>query len=231
MIGTTNVPRRARAWSALVALTGAIGLTGAVTACDDDDLTGPIGGVTAIRDESFDFTTLNTFAMPDTVIQFSPLTGTPLPVSRQFDNTVLDEVRQNLLLRGYTQVADPTTQRPDFVVLVGTTATTNYDAYLTYPWYDYWGYYDGWGWYAPGFTSAWNLVYPWYPQIGVTAYDRGTLVVTIVPTLSVNPLSKTVNASWAGIGTALLNGQLNDANVSAAVDQMFQLSPYLTNTP
>jgi hypothetical protein len=230
MIGTKNATRRTRATWALV---GVVGLMGGLMACgdDDDDITGPTGIVTTVRDQSFNFTTLHTFAMPDTVVQFVPLTGSPLAVSRNFDQVALTEVRQNLLARGYIQVANAAETKPDFVVLVGSTATTNYDAYVTTAWYDTWGFYSGWGWYAPGFNSSWSLVYPWYTQVGVTAYDRGTLVVTIIPTLSVNALNQSINASWAGVASALLNGTVTSTTVAGAVDEMFQRSPYLTNSP
>lgn len=197
---------------------------------DDDDITNPVSVVTAVRDQSFNFSSLHTFAMPDTVVQFAPLTGTPLSVPRTFDQVALDEVRLNLLARGYQETTNPAVNQPDFVVLVSTTATTNYDAYATYPWYGYWGFYSGWGWYAPGFTNSWNLVYPWYPTVGVTSYDRGTLLVTIVPTLTVNPLSQTIKSSWAGVASTLLNGTVTANSVSNAVDEMFALSPYLVSS-
>jgi hypothetical protein len=198
---------------------------------DDDDITGPTGVVVTFRDTTFNFTTLHTFAMPDTVIHFTALTGTPQDPSRQFDATALNEVRQNLIARGYTQVTDPRTTRPDFIVLVGATATTNYNAWVSYSWYSYYGFYSGWGWYAPGFGTDWGIFYPWYPTVGVTAYERGTLLVTIVPTLSVNPLSKQISAAWAGAATGLLNGEITATTVQNAVDIMFQQSPYLTASP
>ena len=229
MTGTTSTSRRTRAlWTSI----GIIGLMGGLAACDDDDddITAPTAAVAVVRDQNFAFATLHTFAMPDTVVQFAPRTGVPLEVSREFDRTALDEVRQNLLLRGYTQVTNPQTTRPDFVVLVGSTATTNYNAYVSYPWYDVWGFYSGWGWYAPGFSTNWGIVYPWFGEVGVTAYDRGTLVVTIIPTVSVNPLSQEVSASWAGVASAVLNGTITSTTVANAVDVMFQKSPYLTAT-
>jgi hypothetical protein len=140
---------------------------GSLAACDDD-ITGATGVVTAIRDRSFNFATLNTFAMPDTVVQLTAVTGSPIAVSRTCDRTALDQVRANLVLRGYTEVANPRFTKPDFIVLVGSTATTSYDAYVTYPWYDVWGFYPGWGWYAPGFNSTWNLVYPYVPQVALS---------------------------------------------------------------
>jgi hypothetical protein len=229
MIGTTSTSRRTRG---LWTLIGVIGLMGGLAACDDDDddITGPTGVVTVVRDQNFAFATLHTFAMPDTVIHFAPLTGAALDVSREFDRAALDEVRQNLLLRGYTQVTNPQTTQPDFVVLVGSTATTNYNAYVSYPWFDVWGFYPGWGWYTPGFSSAWGIAYPWSGEVGVTAYDRGTMVVTIIPTVSVNATNEMVNASWAGVASALLDGTVTSTSVANAVDLMFQKSPYLTAT-
>lgn len=227
MIGTTNASRHTRVWRTLIGLTV---LMGGLAACSEDEVTNPTVGVTAVADQNFNFTTLHTFAMPDTVVQFTALTGTPIAVSRAFDQVALNQVRNNLIARGYTQVATPSETRPDFIVLVGSTATTNYNAFVTYPWFNTWSFYSGWAWYTPGFTSSWNLVYPWYSTVGVTAYDRGTLVVTIIPTLSVNPLAQTIDASWAGIASALLNGTITSTTVASAVDQMFQLSPYLTAT-
>jgi len=231
MIGTADALRRTKAMYALV---GLVAFTGSAIGCsssDDDNVTNPpVGVVTAVRDQSFDFTKLHTFSMPDTVVQFVPKTGTPLTVPRTFDQVALNEVRANLLARGYVEETHPVLNRPDFVVLVGSTATTNYDAYATYPWYSYWGFYPGWGFYEPGFTNAWNLIYPWYPTVGVTSYDRGTLVVTLVPTVTINPLSQSVSAEWAGVASAVLNGQVSSTSISNAVDQMFQLSPYLVSS-
>jgi hypothetical protein len=87
-------------------------------------------------------------------------------------------------------------------------------------------------WYAPGFTAAWGLTYPWYSLQGVTAYDRGSLIVTIVPTSSIDPVNRTVKAAWAGAATSvLIDPNVTSATISAAIDQMFALSPYLVPGP
>ena len=210
-------------------------LAGTTVGCGDDDndvvAVIPTPVVRTVRDPSFSFTNLRTFAMPDTVAHFTAVTGTPLAVSREFDRTVLDQVKANLIARGYVQVTAPATVAPDFVVLVGATAATNYNAYATYSWYPYYGYYSGWGWYAPGFTSDWTLIYPFYPTVGVTSFDRGTFLVTIVPTTTVNPLGRSINGEWAGTATSLLDGNVTSTMVQAAVDEMFIQSPYLTAAP
>jgi hypothetical protein len=136
----------------------------------------------------------------------------------------------NLLARGYTEVTD-TGVRADFVVLVGATASENYNAWVGYPWYGVWGFYPGWGWYAPGFDGSWTIVYPWYGYVGVTAYQRGTLVVDLIPTLSVNPLARSVRSAWAGVATGVLDGTQSAATITAAIDRMFDLSPYLVAGP
>jgi hypothetical protein len=227
MMPTTTVLRR------MCTLLPTLGMLSVMTvACDDDDddfIPTPV--VRTVRNPTFtnaDFARLRTFAMPDTVAHFVALTGTPLPVSREFDQTVLDQVRANLTARGYVQVTN--NSQPDFVVLVGATAATNYDPYATYSWYPYYGYYSGWGWYTPGFTTDWTVVYPFYGSIGVTAVERGTFLVSIIPTLTVNPLGKSFNAEWAGSATSLLDGNITSDVVINAVNDMFIQSPYLQST-
>jgi len=229
MTATPQTWRRARGYLPLVGLVAALG----ITACDDnnDDVVGipvPTGTVATFRDTTFNFQAIRTFSMPDTVVQFAPVTGSPLDVPRTFDRTILDRVRADFIARGYVEDTDPQATRPDFVVLVGSTATTNYNAFVGYSWYGYWGFYPGWGWYAPGFDTSWGIVYPWYPYVGVTAYDRGTVVVTVIPTLTVNPLNHSVTSAWAGVATALQNGTITTTIVNNAIDEMFRQSPYLT---
>jgi hypothetical protein len=90
-----------------------------------------------------------------------------------------------------------------------------------------WGFYPGWGWYAPGFNSGWTIIYPWFPVVGVTSYERGTLVVDLIPTVSVNPQASSIRSAWAGVATGILDGTQTATTVEAAIDRMFELSPYL----
>jgi hypothetical protein len=234
MIWTSEAGRRARTLLPVIGL--ASGLAGMVACNSDGDLFNVIipapttGVVLTFKDSSFNFTTLHTFTMPDTVIHFAPVTGNAIDITRQFDATILNQVRQDFLARGYTEVADPRVTQPDFVVLVGATATQNYNAWVGYSWFGVWGFFPGWGWYAPGFNTSWGIVYPWFPVVGVTAYDRGTLIVDLIPTVSVNPLDKTIRSAWAGVATGLLVNATT-TTITNAIDAMFAQSPYLTATP
>ena len=160
----------------------------------------PTGTVVTFRDTKFDFTHLQTFAMPDTVVHFAPVdrhgVESAAPTIRRFSS----RVRADFLARGYTETRIPHDD-PDFVVLVGATATQNYNAYVGYSWYGDWGFYPGWGWYAPGLRHQLGH------RVSVVSIRRRDRirprhgVVTLIPTLTVNPLDHRCRAAWAGAAT------------------------------
>jgi hypothetical protein len=216
-------------------LVPALGLFGALTGlgCDDsNDVVVPTinSAVAVFKDSSFDFTTLRTFSMPDTIVHLFPLGEAAQAVTRQFDRVAINQVRQDLRARGYVEITNASI-RPDFVVLVGATATPNYNAFVGYPWFTFWGFYRGWAWFSPGFSTTWGIIYPWFSVVGITSFDRGTLIVDLIPTASVNTTTRTIRSAWTGVAASLLNGSITSVTVSAAVDRMFQLSPYLTAPP
>src|SRR6476646_8710610 len=117
----TTKTRRARALLPTIALLAAsVGLG----ACGDDDDIVAVNptAVTTFNDASFNFASLPTIAMPDTVVHFAPLTRTPLTVTRQFDQTALNQLGADFLARGYTQVPAGAAVRPFFLELAATTA-------------------------------------------------------------------------------------------------------------
>ena len=185
------------------------------------------GVVMTFNDGSVDFGALTTFAMPDTIVHISP-SGSPLAISRQYDSLALTRVRQDLLARGYTEIGDSVKVPPSFIVLVGATATTNYQPWMPCQWYSTWGFYSGWDWYPPGFTSDWLMLFPWSVVFGSMVVDRGTIVVTLVPTSSVNQISRSVKSAWAGLATAALDEvPVTSDGVRSAIDEMFRQSPFL----
>jgi hypothetical protein len=228
MLERMGMERRRRALP-IIALGAGLAVIAAIAACSDDEITSPpvVGAVAVFKDSTFNFGNLRTFSMPDTIIHIAPLTGVPLDVPRTDDQAILNQVRDDFIARGFTLETNPQTVAPSFVVLVSSTATTNYNAYVNYVWFPDWGFYAGWNWYAPGFDNTWTIVYPWFPIVGVTAYDRGSLFVQLIPTTTINPLAKSFTSAWVGASTALLNGAVTPAVATAAVDSMFALSPYL----
>jgi hypothetical protein len=232
MIGKTEARRRG---STLLAAIAVVGVFGAMAACsDDDDIIIPAGSVTTFADSSFDFTTLHTFAMADTVAHLVNVGVNPVPTTNVFDQTILSQVRADLLARGYTEITEPSTTRPDFVVLTGVSASDNYNAFITANWFSYWGTSPIWGWLPAGVDPSWTIIYPWFNPGTVVTFQRTTLIVTIEPTTPVvNPLlgQKELRAAWAGVATSLLGQQnITNTNVQNAINIMFQQSPYLVNS-
>lgn len=186
------------------------------------------GMVMTFNDGSVDFGALNTFAMPDSIVHIAPATGTPLDISRQYDSVVLERVRRNFVSRGYTEVSAPSNKTPSFVVLVGATAMTDFRPWAPYPWYASWSFYDGWGWYSPGFNADWMLIFPWSVVFGGMVVDRGTILITVVPTASVNQIGKSMRSAWAGLATAELDDvSLTADGLRSCIDEMFRQSPFL----
>jgi hypothetical protein len=232
MIGKTEARRRG---STLLAAIAVVGVFGAMAACsDDDDIIIPTGSVTTFADSSFDFTTLHTFAMADTVAHLVNVGVNPVATTNVFDQTILSQVRADLLARGYIEIAEPSVTRPDFVVLTGVSASDNYNAFITSNWFAYWGTSPIWGWLPAGVDPSWTIIYPWFNPGTVVTFQRSTLIVTIEPTTPVvNPLlgQKELRAAWAGVATSLLGQQnLTNTNVQNAINIMFQQSPYLVNS-
>jgi len=127
MIGTPQFGRHT--WTTLRAAGLVVGVAGLLTtaACGDDGDVNLIvvpatsNIVTTFKDSTFNFTVLHTFAMPDTVVHFLPVVGAPVPISRDFDATIIARTRQDFLARGYTEVIPSASVTPDFVVLIGAT--------------------------------------------------------------------------------------------------------------
>jgi Domain of unknown function (DUF4136) len=234
MMATTQARRRAHRLVPLAGFLVGLGGLAGLTACNEDNnIVSPLTTkvIAVFKDSTFNFATLHTFAMPDTVVHFTPITGTPLDVSRQFDQTALNRVRQDLVARGYVEITNPQVVRPDFIVLVGATATQNYNAFVGYSWFSVWGFYSGWDWFKPGFNTTWGIIYPWFGVVGVTAYQRGTLIVDLIPTSEVNLTTRTIRSAWTGVAASLLDGSVDANTVNTAIDEMFRLSPYLTASP
>ena len=211
----------------------AIGLlTGMAVACDDDDLVVdvvPTPVVRTIRNPAFDFATLRTFAMPDTVAHFNTTGSTSSDLTRAFDRVVFQQLRANLTARGYVEVLNPQTTQPDFVVLIGVMSNIQ-TAYQTYSFNPTTAITAG-GEDAPGFTNDWTIVYPFYSSANVITFDRGTFLVTFVPTATLNAPARKLDAEWAGSATSLLVEGANESLVRASVDEMFVQSPYLVAGP
>jgi hypothetical protein len=82
-----------------------------------------------------------------------------LPISRDFDEMIINLVKTNVGNLGYTLIDQDDvndTNLPDVVFEIYAIASENWVAWQSYPWYGWWGW---WGWW-PGWGPGWGPGYP-----------------------------------------------------------------------
>ena len=171
-------------------------------------------------DKSADFSTLTTFSMPDSIVYFSNDKNTT--VDHQFDEAILQVVRNNFVNLGYQEMADPTeTNKPSFVVMVSGFSNVNYGYFIN-------NWYNNWNWYWTGWWPGWGYdpYYPWAP-VNVYSYRTGSIVVEMVGTTP--RADEKIPVLWTGIADGLLQGSNSSIQnrVTKELNQCFNQSPYL----
>lgn len=198
----------------------AVAFTLALAACyPGDQLTVEDADVVVtLFDPDADFSTKQSYAMPDSVIHLVPNGGTD-DIARDFDAQILAQVVSNMGALGFTREGDP--DDADVILLISVTVRDQI-GYTGNPWAGYWGWYypypPGWGW---GY-------YPWYGGGGtVYTYRTGTVLMDMIdPTAADSTLEK-VPTIWIGALNGLLEGNAVEERVIEGINQAFAQSPYL----
>lgn len=159
-------------------------------------------------DNTFDFKSLGTYAMPDKIVKItgSDISGDgPETIDDKYALPMLQKIEANMTALGWTKVATPETADVVLFPAVWTNTTVYY-------WYDYWC------WYYP-YYCGWGYYYPY-----VSSYTTGTMIMTIVPRTqeSVQP-----TGVWVAAINGLMSGAYDATRVNNAIDQSFKQSPYL----
>jgi len=202
------------AWAAALLLAGCY--PGGAETVEDLD------SVTTQHDPSASFSTLRTYALPDTIQEVASKGGHPLPMDHSYDTQILARVAANLDAIGLRRV-DPATETADVDVLVTFTAT-RYTEYTSYPFYDVWPGWDGFD----GYDASWGIAYPGSSG-SATVLDAGSLRMEMLDQRTANPSTRQLTAIW----TASVDGVLAGDNASIVqriekgIDQAFAQSSYL----
>lgn len=167
-------------------------------------------------DNTFDFKSNKTYAMPDKIVKVTGNTAEgskPEYVNSSTASLILSTIKTNMTAYGYTQVTD--TSLADVILFPAALETTNVAYYYNYYGYYWGGYYPYGGWYYPYGTTTYT-------------YQTGTLVLDLVYTKDLSPTGKG-RVVWAALINALLEGSTTDVNQRAvkAVNQAFTQSEYL----
>jgi hypothetical protein len=175
------------------------------------------------EDKEYDFSTINTYFLPDSVVHMVEQGD---EADHRFDEQILSALVDNLNALGWTRLPENGQNKADVVVLA-TASNQLYGSCAAYCWYCYWGWYPGWGYYPPGWGPGWGWGYP--PSMICTSYATGTVFISITEPDEASSSENKLPVVWVGIMNGLLEG--NDADIAAridkSIDQMFIQSPYL----
>ena len=166
--------------------------------------------VVTVYNKSTDFGTYTTFALADSLVEI----GDDVEVTHIYDQQILQQIRTNMLARGYQEVDDPDTA--DMVLLTGVTTFT-VEVSGCYSWGGYWG------WYYPGYPGY------CYPYSGY-AYDYkvGTVILLMVDGKNSSPGPNNASLMWTAVLGGLIEGFTTIQELLDNVDTAFTQSPYLT---
>ena len=215
--------------SRLIIATLVFSLAGLLTGCypdkidylDEYDLAG------TMYDEEADFSAYVTFHVLDTVMHITDDREDDPNLNRDHDEFILEEIRQNMLDKGYTELVNPDSlNMPDLEVFVQVMSSDFY-TYYSY-WYDYWGWYGGWDWWYPGYPIYPG--YPWYPGGGYyNSYSTGTLMIEMLDTDMSDVEDGRPGIVWMGLVDGLLTNNTSSARtrLEKQLNQVFEQSPYL----
>lgn len=183
---------------------------------------GDLDSVTTQHDATASFTTIRTYALPDTIQEVASSGGQPLPMDHSYDTRILARVEANLNAIGLRRV-DPAAETADVDVLVTFTAT-RYTEFTSYPFYDVWPDWDGFS----GYDASWGIHYP-YASASATILDAGSLRIEMLDQRTADPSTKQLTAIWTASVDGVLAGDKESIvqRIEKGIDQAFAQSPYL----
>ncbi len=163
---------------------------------DGPDYVEELDVVLTRHNDTYDFGTKTTYAMPDKIVK---ITGNleegeaPVFMPDASAALILSKIEENMTALGYERVSLES-EGADLLLLPASWETTTITV-----WYDYWywwygGYYPGWGW---------GGYYPYYPPVSVTSYTTGTLMMNLIDKTEVGANGNPVT-QW----NAIINGVL-----------------------
>ena len=172
-------------------------------------------------EEDFNFSGIQTYFMPDTVLDLADPDGEEEPVKGDLDDYTLEQIETNLAAMGWTKMnldeIDESNQ-PDIIVVTHKLITRTSGAiyypptYPGYPWYGGWGgWYGGWGGYG----------YPVY-----YSYSTGTLIIDMYDPATTE--TDDVGPVWKGVLDGLLSNSRPDheVRIERGVAQCFKQPPF-----
>jgi hypothetical protein len=228
-----------KSWFAGVRVAALVGFAAALPACYPGEVTNlsQLDVVVTLHADTVDFTQFNSIAIIDSIIHLRDPDdpSDTVPISRDFDDLIVETTVNNYSAFGWNVVLVPADQTefppdstPDFVTFLGVTASSNYFAYVTYPWWGYWGWWGGWGWW-PGYGPGWGWGWPCCGSVNTGSYATGTVILYQFDPNTPVPADSLLNAIWTGALNGVISGSQSGtaSRISNGINQMFSQSQYL----
>lgn len=169
-------------------------------------------------DSSYNFGSVNSYIMPDTVVDILGSGGGT--GDHQYDNVILSQVATQLNNLGWTRVFDTLTTKPDVAVMINALSSTY--SYSYYDWYDYWGWYGYW----PPYYGGGGYYYPWGTYS--YSYTVGTLLIQMSEYVPTQASAKdSIKFVWVAGINGVISGSNISSRISTDINQAFKQSPYL----
>ncbi len=210
----------------LLLLLGSLALVLVLGACypnQPEDL-GETGLVITIDNPEGNYNGLQFWAMPDTVKPLiNPDDSSSEPLSRQYDETILETIANQMAARGFVRIYDPGfaagDTMPHVVVEVGAVQSDAWIGFI-YWGYGYWGY-PGYGW--------------GYPSTGYYKYTQGTVIWGMTDWRGVTEDNHqdpdlVTPVLWAAALNGALTGQGSNnpaTSIPRGIEQAFTQSTYI----
>lgn len=176
--------------------------------------------------QNFNFNSLSSFALPDSIVLISDQTTatTPVFLNKATTTLILNQIATNLTNMGWINKSNDTANASVIILpTVFQTTTVNY----YYP-------YSYWGWYYPGYYPGYGWGYPGYGYGGypmTSSYQTGSLLMQMTYRNGIEAGS--VPILWTGLINGLINsgGSTSTSSVNSRIvtdiNQAFTQSPYL----
>lgn len=168
-------------------------------------------------DKGADFKTINTFYAIDSILLINDQ-ATPKYWNNASSKKIIDEFRENMIDKGYTEVATP--EEADILLQLSYTSSTYY----------YYDYIDGSPWWNsyPGYWN-WNSYGWYYPYYIPYSFSTGSIIGELVDMKSRILETDKFTVIWNAYICGLLSG--NSLSMSKTIDginQAFSQSGYLS---
>ena len=200
--------RRRRLGGAIATITFTV--LGALVSCYPGDqlTTEEADVVVTLFDDQTDFSTLQSYAMPDTIIHLVPDSSSD-DIRRDFDDEILAQVASEMAAKGFTRESDP--NNADAFMLISAT-TREQVGYTGYPWGGYWGW------------------YPWYGGGGtIYTYRSGTVFMQLLDPAQADSTEEKIPTVWIGAINGLVQGNTIEERIADGIRQAFAQSSYLAD--